>query len=133
SVAVSPNGGAVYVANTDSDTVSVIDTATSMVTATIIIGPSPAFTEGPVGVAVTPDGGTVYVASLGDESVSVIDTTSNTVASSISVGAGLSAIGRLCHIAAPRAQSVGGSGIVRPLRLPSATCPSPRREACGAF
>jgi class 3 adenylate cyclase len=23
--------------------------------------------------------------------------------------------------------------IVRPLRLPSATCPSPRREACGAF
>ncbi len=39
----------------------------------------------------------------------------------------------LCHIAVPRARSVGGSGIIRPLLLPSATCPSPRREACGAF
>jgi transposase len=39
----------------------------------------------------------------------------------------------LCHIAVPRARSVGGSGIVRPLRLWSATCPSPRRAACGAF
>src|SRR5271166_5583742 len=39
----------------------------------------------------------------------------------------------LCHVAGPRARSVGTSGIVRPLRLRSATWSSPRREACGAF
>ena len=39
----------------------------------------------------------------------------------------------LCHVAVPRARSVGASGIVRPLRLLCATCPSPRREGCGAF
>jgi len=39
----------------------------------------------------------------------------------------------LCHVAVPRVRSVDASGIVRPLRLPSATCPSPQREARGAF
>jgi Protein of unknown function (DUF1403) len=39
----------------------------------------------------------------------------------------------LCHVAVPRARSVGASGIVRPLRPPSATWSSPRREARGAF
>ena len=40
---------------------------------------------------------------------------------------------RLCHVAVPRARSVGASGIVRPLRPPSATRSSPHREARGAF
>ena len=40
--------------------------------------------------------------------------------------------GWLCHVAVPRARSVGASGIVRPQRLPRATCSSPRREACDA-
>ena len=35
---------------------------------------------------------------------------------------------RDCHIAVRRAQSIGGSGIVRPLRARSAMCPSPRRK-----
>ena len=39
----------------------------------------------------------------------------------------------LCHIAVRRARSVGTSGIVRPLRLRSATSPSPQRAARGAF
>ena len=39
----------------------------------------------------------------------------------------------LRHIAVRRARSVGASGIVRPLRLRSATCSSPQREARGAF
>jgi hypothetical protein len=38
-----------------------------------------------------------------------------------------------CHIATGRARSVGGSGIVRLLRRRSAMCPSPQREARGAF
>ncbi len=39
----------------------------------------------------------------------------------------------LCHVAVPRARSIGTSGIVRPLRLQSATWSSPQREARGAF
>ena len=42
-------------------------------------------------------------------------------------------IERLCHVAVPRARSVGASGIVRPPRPPSATWSSPQREARGAF
>jgi hypothetical protein len=38
-----------------------------------------------------------------------------------------------CHIAMGRARSVGGSGIFRLLRRRSAMCPSPQREARGAF
>src|SRR5271166_457801 len=40
---------------------------------------------------------------------------------------------RLCHVAVPRARSVGASGIVRQLRLQSATLSSRHREARGAF
>jgi len=45
----------------------------------------------------------------------------------------LNASFRGCHVAVRRARSVGASRIVRPLRPRCATCPSPRREACGAF
>jgi hypothetical protein len=38
-----------------------------------------------------------------------------------------------CHIAMERARSVGGSGFFRLLRRRSAMCPSPQREARGAF
>ena len=41
--------------------------------------------------------------------------------------------GGLCLVAVPRARSVGTSGIVRPLRLQSATWSSRHREARGAF
>ena len=39
----------------------------------------------------------------------------------------------LCHVAVPRARSVGALGIVRQLRARSATCPSRWREARGPF
>ena len=45
----------------------------------------------------------------------------------------LKEIGGLCHVAVPRARSVGTSGIVRPPRQSSATWSSPQREACDAF
>jgi YVTN family beta-propeller protein len=81
-VAVSPDGSTVYVTNTFSlpNTVSVIDTATNTVSATIPVGrPS-------LGVAVTPDGSTVYVANVDAGTVSVIDTATNTVIATIFVG-----------------------------------------------
>jgi YVTN family beta-propeller protein len=56
-VAVTPDGSKVYVANSNSNTVSVIATASNAVVATITVG---AFAPG---VAVTPDGSRVYVAN----------------------------------------------------------------------
>ena len=48
--AITPNGSYAYVFNLDTDTVSVINTATNLVTATITVGAQPE------GAAVTPNG-----------------------------------------------------------------------------
>jgi YVTN family beta-propeller protein len=79
-----PNSGGgagnVYVANGTDGTVSVIDTATNKVTATIKVG------EAPSALAISPDGNRVYVANGGSNTVSVINTTTNTVTETIAVG-----------------------------------------------
>jgi YVTN family beta-propeller protein len=89
-VAVAPNGGRVYVTNSFSNTVSVINTATNALVATISVG------EAPWGVAVDPGGTHVFVSNSGflhnvggfdPHTVYVIDTSSNTVVTSVpSVG-----------------------------------------------
>jgi len=61
-------------------TVTVINTATNKVTATVPVG------SYPVGVAVTPDRTKVYVANTDSDTVSVIDTATNTVISTVDVG-----------------------------------------------
>ena len=94
SVAVMPNGEYAYVTNYDSDSVSMISTATNTVISTV---PLPVGTN-PVDVAVTPNGNYAYVAAYvtteyGREvggTVSVISTSSNTVTATIS---GLSNLG----------------------------------------
>ena len=74
---------------TASGTVSVIDTATNTVVATIPVGPIP---FAPIGIAITPDGTRVYVTNAGDPfnvangTVAVIDTATNTVVATIPVG-----------------------------------------------
>lgn len=78
-----------YITNQGDGTVSVIDTATNTVTATIPVGSS----SEPFGVAVTPDGSKVYVADYGGDTVSVIDAASNTVTATIPVGADPTAFG----------------------------------------
>jgi YVTN family beta-propeller protein len=75
-----------YITNLVSANVSVIDTATNTVIATIPVG------IGQTGVAVTPDGSKVYVALANVPFVSVIDTATNTVIATIPVG-GLSPFG----------------------------------------
>jgi YVTN family beta-propeller protein len=71
-----------YVANSASSSVSVIDTTTDMVTATISVGSTP------YAATVSPDGTKVYVANDGDDNISVINTATNTVVgSTIPVGA----------------------------------------------
>ena len=69
-----------YVTNSQSDSVSVIDTATHTVIATVKgIGR-------PIGVAVTPNGSRVYVTDTENYLVTVIDTATNTAFASIGVG-----------------------------------------------
>lgn len=69
-----------YVANAGSNAVSVIDTASNTVTATIPVGKAPA------GVAISHDGSRAYITNEGDDTVSVIDTDSNTVIATITLG-----------------------------------------------
>ncbi len=69
-----------YITNFGSNNVSVIDTATNNVTATVNVG------NHPYGVAVKPDGTRVYVTNSGSNNVSVIDTATNNVTASVSAG-----------------------------------------------
>jgi YVTN family beta-propeller protein len=84
---VSPNGSKVYVTNTFSNTVSVINTATNTVIATIPVGLT-RLSAAPCTmlVAVSPDGSKVYVANVDAGTVSVIDTAANMVSATIPVG-----------------------------------------------
>ena len=70
----------VYVANTVSGTVSVIDTESFATVATVTVG-----TE-PQAIVSSPNGLFVYVANANDNTVQVIDTTTNTVTATIPVG-----------------------------------------------
>src|SRR5262249_42188023 len=69
-----------YVTNSGSGTVSVIDTATNTVVATVGVGGDPR------GVAITPDGTHAYVTNIRSNTVSVIDTATNTVVATVPVG-----------------------------------------------
>jgi len=77
----------VYVTNSSSRSVSVIDTASNAVSATVTVGSSP------WGIAVHPNGSRVYVANNGSGTVSVIDTTTNAVVASPFAAFGLFGIG----------------------------------------
>jgi uncharacterized protein (TIGR03437 family) len=72
--------GLAYVANFGSNNVSVIDTSSNTVIATVMVGSQPQ------GIAVTPDGASVYVANCGGD-VFVIDTATNKVSTKFPAGA----------------------------------------------
>jgi len=69
-----------YVVNRSSNSVSVINTATNALVATVTVG------NNPWGVAITPDGTMAYVTNLNDNTVSVINTATNTVVATVLVG-----------------------------------------------
>jgi len=77
---VAAAGPKAYVGNFKDNTVSVIDSGTGTVVATVPVA------AGPHGMGVTPDGRTVYVSGDGSSDVSVIDTASDRVARTINVG-----------------------------------------------
>ena len=76
-LALSPKGDRLFVANANSDTVSMIDTATDTVLRTISVRPG---VKAPIGsspnaLAVSPDGKTLYVANAANNAVAVVDLT----------------------------------------------------------
>jgi YVTN family beta-propeller protein len=73
-------GPKVYVGNFKDSTVSVIDTGTGSVVATVPVA------AGPHGMGIAPDGRTVYVSGEGSSDVSVIDTATDRVSGTINVG-----------------------------------------------
>lgn len=68
----------IYVTNTDSHCVTVIDREQDMVVASIAVG------RAPVGIVARADGRRVYVANSGSDTISVIDTAINRVINTIS-------------------------------------------------
>ena len=80
-ITVTPfTAGMAYIPNYVSDNVSVINTATNAVVATIAVG------NQPYGVSNSPDGSRVYVTNFGSDNVSVTNTATNTVMANIPVG-----------------------------------------------
>ena len=79
-LAANAAGPKAYVGNFKDNSVSVIDTGTGLVVATVPVS------AGPHGMSATPDGRTVYVSGDGSSEVSVIDATSDRVIRKIEVG-----------------------------------------------
>ena len=88
SVAVTPDGTKVYVANNGDNTVSVIDTTNNNAVTSVGVG------NQPFGIAITPNGEYAYVANSVDNTVSIIDTTKNTVTATVQVGNSPIAVGQ---------------------------------------
>lgn len=76
---VSATGPFAYVANLDSNSVTVIDVPSSLAISAIPVG------GGPTAVAISPDGKQVYVSNNHTNDVSVIDTATSTVTATIPV------------------------------------------------
>ncbi|WP_292388766.1 PKD domain-containing protein [Methanosarcina sp. UBA5] len=69
-----------YITNAESNSVSVIDTTTNKVTATISVG------SNPTGAVINPNGTKVYVVNAHSNDVSIIDTATNNVIATVPVG-----------------------------------------------
>ena len=79
---LSPDGSRLYVANADSDTVSVIDTSATNVITNIMVRPYPDCPfngSTPNSLALSPDGGTLFVANAGNNAIAMVSTADNQV------------------------------------------------------
>jgi YVTN family beta-propeller protein len=81
-MAVAPDRKSVYIANTGSDSVSVLDTARNTITGTIALPPR----SRPIDVAASPGGRYLYTADGGTDHVSAIDVRASRVVASVRVG-----------------------------------------------
>jgi len=78
-----------YVANRFSDTVTVINTATNTVLATISLLAG----SDPEAIAINPNGSRVYVATFSNDTITVIDTATNTILTTIPLPVGSDPVG----------------------------------------
>ena len=74
-LAVDPVRPRLYVANTDDDSISVVDTVSDRVVGTISLAPYPGAPEGsiPDGLAVSPDGLRLFISNAGNNDIAVVD------------------------------------------------------------
>jgi YVTN family beta-propeller protein len=79
-VALTPDGGTLFVANLEDDTVAVIDTVEKTVVKTIGVG------NGPWGVSMAAEGDVVFVTNSLADTVSIISTDTRTVSRTVAVG-----------------------------------------------
>ena len=89
-MALSPDGSTLYVANHDSNDVSVINTATNAVTGTIAVG------RGPFAMAILPNDQTGYVVDAASQQVSVVNLATKTVTTSIPLARSVLPIRTMC-------------------------------------
>lgn len=117
---MTPDGLFVYVANQNSNSVSVISTVSRAVVATIPVGVEPTW------IAAAPNDLEVYVTNRGDNSLSVISTVTNTVVANITglsapYGAAVTNDSRYVYVANSTANTI--SVIDTPSRTIIATIP----------
>ena len=96
-IVFAPDGRSAYVSNHDANTVSVVDTTTGSVSATL------SGFRAPAGIAVSPDGKKVLVVNSGDDTVTQIDTASRALTSVAVVVSGVA-------VAAPAGIAVSPDG-----------------------
>lgn len=75
-LALSPDGGRLYVANANSDSITVLETANGKAIATINarITPKAPLGSAPNALSLSPDGATLYAANGADNAIAVVDT-----------------------------------------------------------
>jgi YVTN family beta-propeller protein len=85
---LSRDGSRLFVANGDSDDISVLDTSTDRVVRTVGLAPYDHAKVGsnPLALALSPDGGRLYVAESGNNAVAVVDVASGKVRGTIPTG-----------------------------------------------
>jgi YVTN family beta-propeller protein len=79
-IALTPNGDALLIVNPDSNSLTLVDTATRSILAELTVGVDPR------SVAVAPDGGSAYVANQGSDGLAVIDLQIPSVTTEVDVG-----------------------------------------------
>ncbi|ETT59173.1 hypothetical protein C173_28396 [Paenibacillus sp. FSL R7-277] len=77
-----------YVLNTRSSSVTIIDTDTFNIIKTVRVGTVGSRVTNPVAIFAAPYGNKVYVANSGDHNVTIIDTNTDTVITNVDVGQG---------------------------------------------
>jgi YVTN family beta-propeller protein len=87
-MAFSPGGGTLYVTDTNSDAVSVIDTASNAVVRTISLSPyaNAPMSSSPMSLALSADGSTLYAADAGEDAVAAINVATGATTGRIPTG-----------------------------------------------